>query len=336
MRVSIVIDNYNYEAYVAQTIDSALAQSHGDVEIIVVDDGSPDRSMDVIKRYAGRVAAIIDKPNGGQATAYNAGFARCTGDLVMFLDADDWLYPDAVRDIVAAWRPGVSKVQFRLDMCDAQGAPLGRRLPRDMHDHEAPALMREFGTYGSPPGSGNVYHRSFLERVLPMDPVPWRIGADTIPILLAPAYGAIASVTHSLGGYRVHKPASDKSLLFNNSPTGLLSEFERLMAAKRVVTEGLQQVGIAHAQPLGLAPWEARTVALCIRFGGEAVRRALPDTPAALIRQALGGLWRWPAMPWPRKLALMAWVLGVTLLPEALALRIARLHRQSAGAPVAA
>ncbi len=336
MRVSIVIDNYNYEAYVAQCIDSALAQSHADVEIILVDDGSPDRSMDVINRYADRVAAIIDKPNGGQASAYNAGYARSSGDLVIFLDADDWLYPDAVRDIVAAWQPGVSKVQFRLDMCDAQGAPLGRRLPREMHDHEAPALMREFGTYGSPPGSGNAYHRSFLNRVLPMATGPWRIGADTIPILLAPAYGAIASVTHSLGGYRIHRPATDKSLLFNNSPTGLLSEFERLMAAKQAVADGMEQAGIVHAQPLGFAPWEARTVALCVRFGGDAVLRALPATPAAMVRQALAGLWRWPAMSWPRKLVLMAWVLGVAVLPEAVAMRIARLHRQSAGAPVAA
>lgn len=336
MRVSIVIDNYNYQAYVAQTIDSALAQSHADVEIIVVDDGSPDGSMDVIRRYADRVATIVSKPNGGQGSAYNAGFSHSSGELVIFLDADDWLYPHAVRDIVAAWRPGVSKVQFRLDMVNANGAPLGRRLPRDMHDTQAPALMREFGTYGSPPGSGNAFHRSFLEQVLPMDPAPWRIGADTIPILLAPAFGALASVHAPLGAYRIHRPADDNSLVFNNSPSGLLSEYERLVAAKQMVSTALRQRGIVHRQPLGLAPWEARTMALCVRFGGAELLRKLPASPRAHVLHAITSLWRWPAMSVARKLVLIAWVLGVALLPESLALRIARLHRRSAGAPVAA
>ena len=120
MRVSIVIDNYNYEAYVARAVDSALAQTHSDVEVVVVDDGSRDGSMGVIRGYADRVT-VIDKPNGGQGSAYNAGYARTTGDMVVFLDADDWLYPQAAAEIAALWRPGVSKVQFRLDMVDKAG-----------------------------------------------------------------------------------------------------------------------------------------------------------------------------------------------------------------------
>lgn len=335
MRVSIVIDNYNYADYVAQTIESALAQTHPDVEIIVIDDGSSDRSMAVIERYGDRVQ-VFAKPNGGQASAYNLGLAKATGDLVTFVDADDWLYPEAMAEVVSAWRPGVSKVQFRLDMVDAQGQPLGRRVPRVMDDRNAGDLMRSFGTYGSPPGSGNVYHAAYLRQVMPLDEGPWRVGADTIPILLAPAFGDVVSLPQPLGAYRLHRSPDDPSLLFNNAPSGLQSEYERLVAAKRAVSTGMRQLGVVHGKPLGWAPWEARTVALCVRFGGDAVLRQLPGSPRSQIAGALASLWRWPGMPMHRKLALMGWVMAVAWLPEPLAMRLARLHRRSAGAPVAA
>lgn len=336
MRVSIVIDNYNYEALVAQAIESALAQTYADLEVIVIDDGSRDGSMAVIRRYADRVQ-VIDKPNGGQASAYNASFARSTGELVLFLDADDWLYPDAVQRIVDAWQPGVSKVQFRLDMVDAHGQPLGRQLPRELHDGEAAAhLMREFGAYGSPPGSGNAYARSFLHRVLPMEEAPWRIGADSIPILLAPAHGRVVSVDAALGAYRVHRPASDGALIFNNSPSGLTAEYERIAAGKRAVLAGLQHTDIAAAQPLWLAPWEARTLVLCRRFGDRALRQRLGRRPDGRLGFVLRSIWRWPQGSLRQRLLLTGWVLAVELLPLPWALRIGRLHRRSAGLPTAA
>ena len=122
MRVSVLIDNYNYEAYIGQCIESALNQTYADIEVIVIDDGSRDGSMNVVRRYADRLVTILEKPNGGQASAYNYSFERCTGDIVMWLDADDYLYPEAVDRIVRAWKPGVSKVQFRLDLVDAAGS----------------------------------------------------------------------------------------------------------------------------------------------------------------------------------------------------------------------
>ena len=76
--VSIVIDNFNYAEFLGQAIDSALAQRHGDTEVIVVDDGSSDHSRQVIGRYDGRVRAVL-KENGGQASALNAGFAASRG-----------------------------------------------------------------------------------------------------------------------------------------------------------------------------------------------------------------------------------------------------------------
>ena len=332
-RLSIVIDNYNYEQFVARAIDSALEQTVADlIEVIVVDDGSTDRSMAVIAPYADRVR-IIEKPNGGQASAYNAGFAAARGKLVLFLDADDWLYPDAAAEVISAWAPGTSKVQFLLDMVDGAGDPLHRQVPRELHDTEAPQLMRDYGAYGSPPGSGNAYDCDYLRQVMPLDEATWRTGADSVPILLAPAYGQVQSLPRALGAYCIHRPLNDDALVFNNYSSSLLSEYQRITAGKRAVAEGLDSLGMPRAEPLRLAPWEARTMVMCARFGGLHARAAMQPSSGAVVRHALWSVCRWPYITVQRKLQLVVWMLGVTALPLTLAHRLAQMHRRSAGQP---
>ena len=100
--VSIIIDNYNYGRFLREAVDSALCQTYPCTEIIVVDDGSTDDSRDIIASYGDRIVPIL-KANGGQGSAFNAGFAVSRGHIVFFLDADDFLYPHAVAQVVAAY-----------------------------------------------------------------------------------------------------------------------------------------------------------------------------------------------------------------------------------------
>src|SRR5262245_8810929 len=100
---SVVINNYNYGRFLADAIESALAQSHEDTEVIVVDDGSTDDSHLIMKRYADHIIAVC-KMNGGQASAYNSGFAASRGDIVCFLDADDTLFETAMKQAAAAFQ----------------------------------------------------------------------------------------------------------------------------------------------------------------------------------------------------------------------------------------
>jgi glycosyltransferase involved in cell wall biosynthesis len=82
-RVSILIENYNYGKYLGDAIESALAQDYSNFDVVVVDDGSTDESRDVIRKYKGRLKSVF-KPNGGLASAFNAGVNNSDGDLVFF------------------------------------------------------------------------------------------------------------------------------------------------------------------------------------------------------------------------------------------------------------
>jgi glycosyltransferase involved in cell wall biosynthesis len=93
---SIIISSYNYGRFLSQAIDSALNQTCDQVEVIAVDDGSTDNSLDVIASYGDSIISVV-KENGGQASALNAGFHASHGQVLLFLDSDDTLLPGAVE-----------------------------------------------------------------------------------------------------------------------------------------------------------------------------------------------------------------------------------------------
>jgi glycosyltransferase involved in cell wall biosynthesis len=205
--VSIVVDNFNYARFIRAAIDSALAQTYPQVEVVVVDDGSTDNSREVISSYGDRVSAVF-KPNGGHASAFNAGFRASHGSIVMFLDADDMLLPNAVEETVTAWRPGVAKAQFVLAHIDANGHPLGTTvpyLPAQMPDGDIGASILDAGGYVGVPTSGNAFARGVLERLLPLPEAQWRQAADTSLEIIAPFLGEVVSIRKSLGCYRIHE-----------------------------------------------------------------------------------------------------------------------------------
>ncbi len=101
-KVSVVVPSYNKVAFIAETLDSVLAQEGVAVELIVMDDGSADGSWEVISAYGDRVRAHSLGGNSGAAHARNQGARVATGDFLMFLDADDVLGPGTLAPLVAA------------------------------------------------------------------------------------------------------------------------------------------------------------------------------------------------------------------------------------------
>jgi glycosyltransferase involved in cell wall biosynthesis len=101
--LTVLIDTYNHEKYIEQTLLSVLEQGLSDteMEIVVVDDGSTDGTPAVIEKFGTRVK-YVRKKNGGQASAFNAGYAAATGQIVAFLDGDDWWAKGKVAAVLDA------------------------------------------------------------------------------------------------------------------------------------------------------------------------------------------------------------------------------------------
>ena len=99
MKVSIIIPVYNAEKYLKECIESALAQTYDDIEVIAIDDGSTDDSLKILNSYSDRIK-IITKENGGTASALNVGINAMNGEWFKWLSADDVLYPNAIEELI--------------------------------------------------------------------------------------------------------------------------------------------------------------------------------------------------------------------------------------------
>jgi len=206
--VSIIINNYNYGRYLAQAIESALAQDYKNIEVIVVDDGSGDNSRTVMRSYGKRILAV-EKENGGQASAVNAGFAASHGDVLLFLDSDDFLAPQAASSVMRCFReqPGLSKVHFRLTVTNESASATGGVLPARqlrMASGDIRNILAASRTYVSPPMSGNAYRRSAIVRQMPIPDQTYRKDADEWLVCTAPLFGPVEAIEKELGSYRIH------------------------------------------------------------------------------------------------------------------------------------
>ncbi len=208
--VSIIVNNYNYGRFLPHAILSALNQSYGRREVIVVDDGSTDDSHAVIAEFGARIIPIL-KPHGGQASALNAGFAHCAGDIVIFLDADDFLASDAVERYVHAFHqwPHAARVQSRLAIVDELGQPQGEYIPRRVVKFAGSDLRGQALRYPDDlpwaAMSGNAFPRWVLQLItpIPTDSYPG-IGADMYLLNVTPLFGPIVSLDEIGGYYRAH------------------------------------------------------------------------------------------------------------------------------------
>jgi len=91
-KVSVIIPNYNYARYVGKAIESVLLQTYANLEVIVVNNGSTDNSLEILHMFEGKIK-LVDQNNLGQSGARNSGLLQSTGDLIAFLDADDFWEP---------------------------------------------------------------------------------------------------------------------------------------------------------------------------------------------------------------------------------------------------
>jgi glycosyltransferase involved in cell wall biosynthesis len=319
--VSIVIDNYNYARFLRQAIDSALAQTYPHVEVVVVDDGSTDASRDVIRSYGDRIRPVL-KENGGQASAFNAGFAVAKGEIVALLDADDYLAPHAAERIAAAWSDEVKILHHRLREVDAEGRDLGFNPPLgeplDAGD-VVPVLLRK-GFYGVPPTSGLAYSRELLRQVLPMPEADFRICADTYLFLVTPFRAPVTALDETLACYRLHGANAHREAgLRRNWRRQKLEVAQRYGEIRRAL---IQKLAAEHGRP---APDPEQWIdsaqlfeRLLLLRGSSAPRAGLGELAAAVRKKA----WSEPGLPFPSRLRVAVLSLILCHAPRAFLCRI--------------
>lgn len=335
--VSVVVTNHDYGEFLAAALDSALAQDHAAVECVVVDDGSTDDSWSVIDRYRDRVIAMRG-PNLGQGHAVNVGFAATSGDVVIFLDADDRLHPSTARRVaeIFAERAHLARVQIPLAVIDGAGRPTGELLPRVPHslfrgDARGPLLSCPDDIVWQPT-SGNAFSRGALERVLPMDAERYRLCADYHLSTLAPLYGEVEVLDHVGGDYRIH---GGNGHLGRTSLDRVRADIERTLVTRASL--------IRHVRSLGLTglPDDARAIRsvshaalrmLSLRL--DPLRHPVPgDDLVTLARLLMVSVRSRRDLTWRRRLATAAWGTGLLVSPRPV---VRQLARPLLGGPLAA
>lgn len=214
LKVSVIIINYNYGKYIKDAINSLLNQTYFNIEIIVVDDGSTDDSRRIIDSYGNKIQKKIYQKNSGMTEAANQGFKITTGEIIIFLDADDYLFNNALEKIVERWDVGVSKIHYRLKKVNDNGSGIGfaPKLSLKLDEGDVWKKILTSGDYSNVPTSGNAFCKNVLENFFPI--LDSKIGDgnsyfDKIPLdaylkMRIPFFGKVIAIQDSLAVYRVH------------------------------------------------------------------------------------------------------------------------------------
>ncbi|MEY2452334.1 MAG: hypothetical protein QOD92_1908 [Acidimicrobiaceae bacterium] len=299
-------------------LDALLSQTHGDVEIIVVDDGSTDDSREVLAEYGDRIVVELQEQRG-QSAACNRAFALSRGEIVVFHDSDDLVYPDAAARLVESFAdPAVTMVLGRLDVVDAEGRVSGAHRPPDgcpLWGGDLRPLLLERCSFFWPETTGQAYRRSVVEAAMP------------IPDLTAPDFyfsyrgalaGRVVALVRPLACYRAH--GLNKSLM--PLPQGV-SWLEHRIEQREQLHEMIRTRGRALGvfdDPEAADAWAPRDYILASLC---AARGRLRRAPGRWARAADGvrAIVGHPQFRVAGQARHVAWFVGLAVLPRPLALR---------------
>lgn len=218
-RVSVIIPTYNSAPFLATAIDSVLAQTYPDVEVIVVDDGSTDDTQAIIAHYDQQIR-YIHQENRGPAAARNTGFHASQGDYLLFLDSDDLIPPDKLELQVAflAQQPDVGLVYSAWQEIDEDNTRLLGEVRPGIQGFILKALLRRKFFFFP---SAAIIRRKCLERVgLFNESMRWSEDAD-LWMRLARAGYAFGYMDAILLQRRIHKSSLSSRVSTNQVQTWL-------------------------------------------------------------------------------------------------------------------
>ena len=164
--VSIITPSYNQANFLEETIRSVLDQGYPNLEYIIVDGGSTDGSLEIIQKYADRLAWWVSEPDQGQTDAINKGFSQAKGEILAWLNSDDTYLPAAVAEAVGYLQahPEIGTVYGDANLIDDEGNIIGR-FPAKQTDNRR--LMRG---YVHVPQQATFFRAELWRKVGPLDP----------------------------------------------------------------------------------------------------------------------------------------------------------------------
>lgn len=217
--LSLVTPAYNQGEYLAETVDSVLAQDQPGIDYLVLDDGSSDSTPEVLQRYTGRLA-WQRQANMGQVRTLNKGWGRARGKYLAYLSSDDILYPGAVRKLVEVLEadPGIACVFPDCDLIDEESRVIKRNVCRPF---DLAQLVVDQECYIGP---GAIFRRSAFEAAGGWKPA-LRLAPDREFWMRLAAQGRIHFHQEALAGYRMHP----KSISYKDVSEDASREYIRVL-----------------------------------------------------------------------------------------------------------
>lgn len=202
--VSVVLSSYNYAPYLPEAIDSVLNQTYPHFELIAVDDGSRDESPAILQRVRDPRVRVKLQANRGQAAAWNSALSEAQGEVVMFLDSDDYWLPEKIATVVATHQ--LLRGEYGLIQHNLTALRGDQRYPyrRTLRSGDCFAEMRATGNLSFfVTTTGLAFSRAVLDKIFPV-PETLRISPDAYLTRTAFLYGPVFSLPQELGVLRLH------------------------------------------------------------------------------------------------------------------------------------
>jgi glycosyltransferase involved in cell wall biosynthesis len=217
--VTVLVDTYNHERFIEQALVSVLEQDFpaSEMEVLAVDDGSTDRTPEIVRKFAPRVR-LLRKTNGGQASAFNFGIPEARGEIVAFLDGDDWWARDKLAHVTAAMAadPAVGIVGHGIVIVHRDGRQEAETLREGFRFRantiEGAKLLRRRGSLLGT--SRMTIRRRLLARIGPI-PAEIRVQADEYVFTIAAALSDAKILQQALTYYRLHDLNAFQTSTFN-------------------------------------------------------------------------------------------------------------------------
>jgi glycosyltransferase involved in cell wall biosynthesis len=242
--ISIVIPVYNTQDYLRECLDSVVAQTFADFEVICVNDGSTDGSLDILREYADRDKrfAVLTQKNKGAGAARNYGMSKASGNYIIFLDSDDW-FENALLEKL---HDRIEETRADFTVCEAYRYHVGQKAYTENYEPKNPEILQKkktvsrhdfpegfFDLISSVPFT-KLYRHSFLAEQGILFQETLRVNDELFFITTMALAKKIGFVLEPLLTYRTGVPSSSVGTLFDTHPYDF---FRALLAGKQKLME---------------------------------------------------------------------------------------------------